>query len=129
MIKGSMENITLSQLNVDVGKINHPSSKLVNDFCSNTGLQQLIQKPTRYGVARNSTIDLIMTNCQYVASADVVNFNCSDHLPIYITIKKRKQSYTKAKFFGRSYRNYVKEDFQRIIHNHNWGRLLWHLGH
>lgn len=116
--------IICGDFNVDVGKPSHPSSKLTSDFCSNMGLTQLIKRPTRYGVARNSIIDLVMTNCQYVASADIVNFNCSDHLPVYITIKKHKETYAKAKFYGSSYRHYVKEDFQRIIYNRNWGRLF-----
>lgn len=120
---GSSQLIVCGDFNVDMGKISHPSSKVINDFCSSLGLSQLIQKPTRYGVSCDSIIDLMMTNCQYVASADVINFNCSDHLPVYVNIKKHKEVYTKAKFFGRSYRHYIKEDFQRIIANHNWGRL------
>lgn len=120
---GVAQLIICGDFNVDVSKVDHPSSRLISDFCSNLGLKQLIINPTRYGIVRNSIIDLIMTNCRYIASSDVINYNCSDHLPVYINIKKNKESYHKTKFVGRSYRNYVKEDFQQILYNHNWGRL------
>lgn len=116
--------IMCGDFNIDVSKKSLRGVVLIKRFCTNFGCSQIIDSPTRYGFGKNfSIIDLIFTDCRYVASSGVINFNCSDHLPTYIVIKKAKEAYPKAKFLGRSYIDYNKEIFQAELMNINWGRL------
>lgn len=110
--------------NIDMKSKSNKGSSLIKQFCNNFGYSQYIDKPTRYGLGmKSSIIDLFFSDCKYVSSLGVVDFNCSDHLPIYIVVKKEKETYHKAKFIGRSYANFNKEEFQAELMSTNWGRL------
>ena len=52
-----------------------------------------------------------------------MNLNLSDHQAVYVTRKKDLNQNIKVSFEGRSYRNYIKEDFQESLINHNWDRF------
>lgn len=84
---------------------------------------QLIDVPTRFGPTHSTTIDLILTDSKYPSSHGTINFNASDHLPIYLTIKKQKELYTKTRFTGRSYSTYDKNILQTNLKDLNWGRF------
>ena len=49
-----------------------------------------------------------------------MNLNISDHFAVYCTRKKIPIKHEKKSFTGRSYRNYIKEDFQDNILNADW---------
>ena len=88
------------------------------------GLTQLICEPTRVtfreGVASETKIDLVFSNSEIISCADVLNINISDHKAVMVTRKKKHSPPTKVKFKGRSYKNYVKEDFQESLTETNW---------
>lgn len=120
----NFNTIMCGDFNIDVSKESLRGVSLIKRFCSNFGYSQLIDCPTRYGFGENSSIiDLFFTDCKYVASSGAIDFNCSDHLPTYVTIKKAKESYSKTSFLGRSYTDYNKEVFQTELLGLNWGRL------
>ena len=69
----------------------------------------------------NSTcIDQIFTNSDFIASSGIIDLNISDHLAIYCSRKKVPVKNAKKIFTGRSYRNYIKEDFQDSVLNVDW---------
>ena len=69
----------------------------------------------------NSTcIDQIFTNSDVISNSGVINLNISDHFAVYCTRKKMPSLKIKKSFVGRSYRNYIKEDFQDSIINVDW---------
>ena len=68
----------------------------------------------------STCIDQIFTNSDVISSSGIVNLNISDHLAVYCTRKKIPIKHEKKSFSGRSYRNYIKEDFQDSILNADW---------
>lgn len=64
-----------------------------------------------------------MTDCNIISHRGTINFNCSDHLPTFVVLKKAKEVYQSATFQGRSYHHYDKEAFQRSFSEFNWGCL------
>ena len=68
----------------------------------------------------SSCIDQIFTNSDLISESGVINLNTSDHLAVYCSRKKTSEKSPKKAFTGRSYRNYIKEDFQDAIINSDW---------
>lgn len=97
--------------------------KALSALCNEHNLNQLIDVPTRYKFPNYSIIDLILSDSGIVSHHGTINCNLSDHLPIFLVIKKAKVHYIKTVFQGRSYLNYCKEDFQRDLKSINWGRF------
>lgn len=87
-------------------------------------MNNLIQSPTRYWATGSSIIDLFLTDSTIIASHGVINYNMSDHLAIYLTLKKSKELYKSTTFTGRSYLNYDKTLFQHRLFYTNWGRFF-----
>ena len=63
----------------------------------NTGLRQLIGRPTR-----GHTSDLIYTNSPDIANSGVLDLNISDHDLIFVTKKKGMAKRKSVSFMGRS---------------------------
>ena len=88
-------------------------------------LKQLITSPTRTtfrnGECTQTKIDLVFTNSEVILSTKVLNINLSDHQAVMVTRKKLYIKPRKISFVGRSYKNYVKVDFQEELQNANWG--------
>lgn len=117
-------SFVLGDFNIDVKKkCRGNDSKFIESFCFEHGLSQLITLPTRYQLKTHSIIDLIMTDCNIISHTGTVNFICSDHLPIFVVLKKAKEVYQNTAFQGRSYRSYDKDAFQSRLTEYNWGRL------
>lgn len=113
----------LGDFNIDMQcKRNNPNRDKLNAFCTENDMVQLIEVPTRFGPTNSTTIDLILTDAKYRHQHGTVNYNVSDHLPIYLSIKKPKETYTKVSFSGRSYALYDKVLFQSNLTKINWGR-------
>ena len=83
------------------------------------GFPTLINKFTRYGMSP-SCLDQIFTNSNYILQSGTLDLNLSDHSAVFCTRKKIKVISPKVEFEGRSYRNYIKEDFQDNLINSNW---------
>lgn len=116
--------IMCGDFNIDLNlKQTRPDISALNNLCRDYNLQQCITIPTRHGYTKNSILDLFLTDSSIVSHAGTVNYNISDHLPIFITIKKSKEHYAKVTFKGRSYAAYTKENFQSDLLQINWGRF------
>ena len=100
------------------------------DFTMNSlGLSQLVKEPTRIvfnnDLRKTSTLDLIFTNSEFIQSTRTMDLNISDHLAVMTTRKKVWVKPAKVQFQGRSYKNYIKEDFQEgFLENINWDDYL-----
>ena len=70
--------------------------------------------------ARNSLLDIILTNSTNYAYCGNVSLDLSDHLPIYINRKKPKTNKTMVRFEGRSYRNYDPGILSEMLINDDW---------
>ena len=58
---------------------------------------------------------MTFTNSDWILEADILDLNISDHLAVYARRKKPRLKVKKVTLLGRSYRRYVKEDFQREL--------------
>ena len=70
---------------------------------------------TRTNRDKSTLIDVIFTNIRNIYMSGCINYDVSDHLPIYI-IKKRTRTVREKKYiYCKSYRNYNKAIFQENL--------------
>ena len=105
----------MGDFNIDMLDKKSPTTKKLLDLIKPFGLRQLIKHPTRYSKDKNSSLDQIFTNSDFISNCGVCDINLSDHQMILTTQKKLKIFKTKCNFNGRSYRNYNKEEFQNKV--------------
>lgn len=65
--------------------------KKIESFCTEFGLNQTIQNPTRCTMNKANILDLIITNCNHIRIADTSEVNLIDHQPVYLIRKKKSQ--------------------------------------
>ena len=98
-------------MNIDYMEVRNSSWKHLKKLENNFGLKQIIKNQTRISTNRESTIDLILTNSQYISNSGVLHMNISDHETIFLTRKKKKEKFVTTFIDARSYVNYQKEEF------------------
>lgn len=118
--------IISGDFNIDVSSTKlTPMLRSFYNLCREHALHCHTDTPTCYSfTGRSTTIDLFLTDSQIISQHGSINYNISDHLPVYIVLKKSKESYTRTTFRGRSYSNYDKNLFQSRLFYTNWGRLF-----
>ena len=113
----------MGDMNIDILDNKSPEKKELDTTMRRLGLININKSFTRYSKNKNSCIDLIFSNSDCIESHGILDWNISDHMGIYLSRKKAKFENTKVNFEGRSYKNYVKEDFQWSLINDNWDQL------
>ena len=109
----------LGDYNIDFLKRTDNRTKRLIDFLRTDNLKQCITEPTRLAAFSRSCTDLIISNisenCIMLCGTlvDVI----SDHLPVFVCIKKKHNIIEFHKIKGRSYRKYDKTVLQTIISN------------
>ena len=115
-----VEVLLMGDFNIDILDKNNANRKKLLDLIKPLGLRQIIKDPTRLSPQKNSCIDLLITNSNFIQNAGVCDINLSDHLLILYSRQNIKIKKTKCNFIGRSYRNYDVAAFQRNLVNANW---------
>lgn len=87
-------------------------------------MEQLISTVTRYGMKKNSILDLILVKATHISGYGTVNINLSDQLLVYFVKKKFKNMYEKCQFYGRCYWNYDKIVFQNALLKCDWSEFI-----
>ena len=105
--------------NIDFSKSRKDNTKKLKHSSTKHNLTQPIKDPTR-PIDSEATIDLIFSKCKHVKYAGVLRWNLSDHIPVFISIKKDKAVFEKTEFTGRSYRNFNQQTFLDMIRGKNW---------
>ena len=103
------ETLLMGDFNTDYAK-KLPKTNALKQFASTHELQQVITGPTRITPNTSTTIDLAFTNLKYCTKAGTLNYNISDHKPIYIIKKKPRTSKKTTVHWGRTYRNYNPQE-------------------
>ena len=117
------EIIILGDLNLDYIDTNSNSHRLLVSIEEEFNLKQIVQTCTRFHRSGSTLIDVILTNIKNTYMSGCINYNISDHLPIYI-VKKRKHIVGEKKYvYCRSYRNYNKDIFQENLRKLDWSIL------
>ena len=105
----------LGDINIDY-KLRHTSDfSKIKDFERDFQLKQMINTPTRITPRNSSILDLIFTDMEHICEYGVLDYQVSDHAPVFLTKKKpkiKKSFYTSR---GRTYKNYDKNIFQNMI--------------
>ena len=87
------------------------------------GLKQIVREPTRFsvrnGITSNSIIDMIFSNSEIIQTSTTLDINISDHQAVMV-MRKKDTAPTKISFTGRSYKYYVREDFQELLAGEDW---------
>ena len=120
VIKDNSDIFIMGDMNIDMLDLNSPLKKELDNTMRRLGLININKSFTRHSKNRNSCIDLIFSNSDCIESHGLLDWNISDHMGIFITRKRKKMVNKKVHFTGRSYKNYIKEDFQWEIINENW---------
>ena len=122
-IKDNTDMFIMGDMNIDILDNNSPLKKELENTMRRLGLININKSYTRHSKNRNSCIDLIFSNSDCIDSYGLLDWNISDHMGNFLTRKRTKIINKKINFEGRSYKNYVKEDFQWAIINENWDQL------
>ena len=94
--------------------------KRLQFFAKSNGLSQEIQSTTRNSDKSKSLLDVILTNSKYVSSAGTLDHFISDHQPIFVVKKKKRDHRPSTYFEGRSYRNFDGERLREDLLGHDW---------
>lgn len=86
-------------------------------------LNQLITKATRTTSTTSSLLDHVYTNSERISGSGVVETYISDHLPVYVLIKKKKVIYEKVSFTFRQMRSFSFEKLEDALLSINWDDL------
>ena len=111
------ETLIIGDLNADASKENLSPANTIKQFAAEHSLQQVIDRPTRYSKHNKSTIDLAFTNIKHCTGSGTLNYNISDHKPIYILKKKIRNDESTTSHWGRSYSNYTHEELNTTVRN------------
>ena len=109
------EITVMGDINIDYRLRHTRDFNSIKDFERDYQLKQLIDTPTRLTPRHISTIDVIFTDMEHVISSGVLNCMISDHQPVFVCKKKEKTKQTFSKTQGRTYKHYIKQDFENLI--------------
>ena len=119
-VKNNTELYLIGDMNINFGDKKYQVVRDLELTLKAHGLRQLIKEHTRLSATSRSIIDLIFTNSEFVANSGCIDINISDHLATFVTRKKHGTKAKKIRFQGRSYRTYVKENFQGDLIREDW---------
>ena len=105
--------------NINYAKPRQDNTKKLKHFANQNQFTQYIKDPTR-PLQNDFIIDLIFSNCQNIQNSGSLSWNLSDHIPVFIKIKKTKCVPEKVEFRGRSYRQFDANNFIHSLNNKNW---------
>ena len=112
----------MGDFNIDFLKRQGVNTKKLYEFIRINGLKQHITEPTRLTGFGRACIDFIISNIDVdnIVSCGTLNDVISDHLPVYICVKKSRNNPEFTKTKGRTYKHYNKILFQNLIMTENW---------
>ena len=114
----------VGDFNVDFSNKKTNEYKKISFFIKSNQLCQLINESTRITDKTKTTIDLIITNCEFISRSGPLDTFLSDHRPTYVIKKKHRDARPKEIFYGRSYKNFNEEDFRNILGRKDWVNIL-----
>ena len=122
--KDNTDIFVLGDFNINFKDTRSLMFKELDFTMKSLGMTQLIHEPTRLsfrdGLDTSTTLDLIFTNSEAILGLGLLDINVSDHIGVMVNRNKVKIKPHIIDFKGRSYKNYVKEDFQNGLAERNW---------
>jgi hypothetical protein len=124
-IAPNTEVIIMGDFNIYWLKKTYPYKKY-NEILSQTGLKQIITKPTRITDVSSSLIDHILCSHQdKISQFGNIPFGMSDHMLIFCTRKIQKLVFNKHKTLSiRSLRDYTQTDLINRLSEVDWSEVM-----
>lgn len=110
------EYVIMGDMNIDYLNKKCSQVKLLKGLEKQFGLTQIIEHPTRVTLQKTSLIDLCLTNTLNISNHGTLTYFLSDHFPIYLVKKTKKQEKKSCRFSGRSYVNYSLEAYREMLY-------------
>ena len=114
------EMFMLGDINIDYKSTSMIRKLKIRNFETKFNLKQLIEDDTRVTETTATTLDWIYTSTGYISDAGVLNYNISDHLPIFLTRKKPRNKIKKISILGRYYIRYDQNLFKQMLSDSDW---------
>ena len=113
--------ILCGDYNIDMSSPTDKLTQILNNIYTSYGLTQFIDKPTRYDkdTGKGTTIDhfwINETETQYVEKVGTM-MGISDHLGIYLKLRKHKNPVNLKKVKFRNFKNYNATEFNENLEN------------
>ena len=118
-----VEVYIMGDMNVNYKNKSSKDFKKLNFFIKANGFTQVIENTTRNTDKTKSLLDIVLTNSKYIERAGTLDHFISDHQPIFVIKKKKRDRRPKVEFKGRSYRNYKKDVLERKLLEQNWDQF------
>ena len=113
----------MGDLNINYNNKKSTSYRQLAFFERVNNLAQLIKNSTRINQQTSTILDLILTNAQYISHAGTLDTYISDHQPIFVVKKKKRNPKLKVSFLGRQYKNYNPITFANNLKTQDWQNL------
>ena len=119
----------LSDLNVDYFRGKDTNRSKLRDLELKYNMRQIIKHPTRITAHSKSIIDLIYTTLpsDLILDSGVLDVNISDHLPVYIIKKKKRECHIKKCMYVRVHSMYSPDNFSNVIFDDTRWKSFWDL--
>lgn len=93
------ELFVVGNINLDIS-IKSPKTEEFFDLCNQFGLCNYVYSPTRFTSSTATTIDICLTNSQFISNCGTVAYAISDHLPVRCIKKKKMCTHPCEKVLG-----------------------------
>lgn len=113
-LTSSGDTVIIGDLNVDLLDDNVHTRK-VKQICDACRVHQTLSEPTRITLKSSTLKDHIYTNAAHKFCTGVVNCNISDHLPVFLVLKKSRNKTQYRTVFGRTYRDFNDQQFTETL--------------
>lgn len=87
--------------------MNNLQTRKLKQFANSCGLGQVILGPTRSTPRSETLIDHVYSNAPYVN----LTGNITDHLPVFVVLKKSKTTHQYRNIYARSYKDFDHQSF------------------
>ena len=114
------DTILIGDFNIDYKNKTLVSSLKLDSLENKLNLKQIINKCTRVTDTTSTCIDLLFTDIENVSDSGTIEYDISDHLPIYLVKKKTRNKIRKKIATGRSYLHNNREAFNRTFNSFDW---------
>ena len=124
----SKELSIVGDFNIDFSKRNRDINKMkLKELEEKFNIKQIIRTPTRETLRCKSIIDLIFTTIppDLISSSGTLQNNISDHLPIFIIKKKKREYHPKKSIFVRRMSLYTIDNFGCLLKEDRRWELFW----
>ena len=110
----------MGDFNINMNNTSCSNARSLRNRMKALGFNQLIKDCTRVDLNRESCIDLIFSNCDYIHNSGTFPINMSDHDLVFCNKKRIPQFRPKIEFEGRSYRNFDDDIFTNLLNLCSW---------